>query len=356
AALAVALFHIFLTSPVRPQMPTALGNVFLQGDLGVAIFFVLSGFVIAHSLDGVAVTPAVFGRFMARRLVRLHPPYVASLVLAVGVVAVSNRVLRDRVLPYPSLDSLVVHFFYLEDALGIPKINDVYWTLCLEVQFYLLFVLLTGLAQRTDRGAAAPGRESVAGRWIFFGLVTLYGCAVAADVGVPDFPGSCLGKWPMFLGGAVVCWLVRGRVPMWIGAVHGAALLTLAVWQQDRMAAAALLTAVALFAGCRHGPAVAWLNHPTMQFLGKISYSLYLVHPFFGQRVANLLGRVAGSSAAASWAVFAGTIVAAVIGAQVFWRFVEVPAINWSKRIRVGAAVRAVPGIATGADSPARLA
>lgn len=54
--------------------PSWVASVLDHGNLGVAVFFVLSGFVIAHSLHGVRVTPSVVGRLMLRRSLRLDPP------------------------------------------------------------------------------------------------------------------------------------------------------------------------------------------------------------------------------------------------------------------------------------------
>lgn len=243
--------------------------------------------------------------------------------------------LRDRVLPYPAFDTLAAHFFYLEDLLGVPKINDVYWTLCLEVQFYLLFVLLVGLAQRVWGHRAAPGAISDAGRSMVFGPVAVYCMAVAAGFGGWPLRGVCFPQWPMFFGGAVACWLVRKRIHWGCGLVYGLILGGLAFGQGGRMMFAALITMGLLLAGCRWKSIVAWLTTRPVQYLGMISYSLYLVHPLFGQRLANLLGRIAGSSKLADWGVFVGAIAGALAGAHLFWRFVEVPAIAWSKSIKL---------------------
>jgi peptidoglycan/LPS O-acetylase OafA/YrhL len=91
AALWVVLFHLEkqgaiggLTAHVPAQLSYA---AFGYGSAGVAVFFVLSGFVIAHSLNGKEMTPAELGRFALRRSVRLDPAYWASIMLTVSVAA-----------------------------------------------------------------------------------------------------------------------------------------------------------------------------------------------------------------------------------------------------------------------------
>src|SRR5207244_3567232 len=90
AALSVALFHCFnhWVSPIHDQLALVLPRpvqVLLEhADLGVEIFFVLSGFVIAHSLFGHAVTPRFAGNFALRRSLRLDPPYWTMILISVA--------------------------------------------------------------------------------------------------------------------------------------------------------------------------------------------------------------------------------------------------------------------------------
>lgn len=325
AALAVALLHIHATSPARPFMPAPIAVVLEHGHLGVAIFFVLSGFVIARSVEGMRITPASYGRFMARRLVRLHPPYVASILLALVVVTTSNLLLRDRVHALPSAEVLVAHFFYLEDILRVPKLNDVYWTLCLEIQFYLLFVLLLGLVRRKSRGA----------RLLAFGPVTIYGLALVAGAPVREPAGACFSSWPLFFGGVLTCWCIHGGISRTVLALYATLLAAIGLARSDGMTFTAVAT-IGVLAFCDARPTARfWLEGRVLQYLGAISYSLYLVHPFFGQRLANLGVRLIGTSPFASWTLFLAAITFAILGAHLFWRFIEMPCVGWSHRIRL---------------------
>src|SRR5262245_16766245 len=83
AALLVVWSHIDMGNHTRElldRMPAVPRWIVEHGFVGVAIFFVLSGFVIAHSVERNEVTWRYLGRFMLRRSIRLDPPYWISMV------------------------------------------------------------------------------------------------------------------------------------------------------------------------------------------------------------------------------------------------------------------------------------
>lgn len=145
AALSVVLFHGNEGGHITElfgAMPFWLQFMLRHGNLGVAVFFVLSGFVIAHSLRNQQMTPVRVGRFMLRRSIRLDPPYWVAIALTIGFSALATIFIKDRPSQEFSPSQIVAHVFYLQDILGFDEINSVFWTLCLEVQFYLVFSLL----------------------------------------------------------------------------------------------------------------------------------------------------------------------------------------------------------------------
>src|SRR4051812_27315220 len=84
AAIAVMLFHLDanqLLQTLLTSIPVLFATVIRQGFLGVQIFFVLSGFVVAHTAATDDVNLRYVGRFMLRRSIRLDPTYWAAIVL-----------------------------------------------------------------------------------------------------------------------------------------------------------------------------------------------------------------------------------------------------------------------------------
>ncbi len=317
AALAVALHHF---GNHLPELPDALAAVARWGWLGVEAFFVLSGFVIARLLLRARPEPVVF---LGRRLLRLLPPYLVVVGCVVLLDLASSMAPAYRGAPFatPSLAELACHAAYACDLVGIEWNNPVYWSLAIEVRFYVL-ALLVALALHVG---SLPLR---------LGAVLALGLA-----------GLALGEdWftrylPLFaLGAAAAVWQI-GRLQRHIaGPVLALALgwsawmLSLAPWLVGAGVALALA-----FAARRSAP-------PVLLALGAVSYSLYLVHVPLGGRVVNLLGRL-DPGPWASIGVVVSALAVSGVGAWLLWRGVERPAIAASRRlgtVRNPSGVRAV--------------
>src|ERR1700712_606858 len=74
-------------------------------------------------------------------MMRVVPPYYASIVIVI-VLTVLRGWLRHDPLPWPGPAIIAAHMAFLEGALGMPEFNIVYWTLAIEVQFYVVFAVL----------------------------------------------------------------------------------------------------------------------------------------------------------------------------------------------------------------------
>src|SRR5207247_2725414 len=90
AALSVMLFHFFAegVSPIHQELadslPAWMARIIQQMYCGVDVFFVLSGFVIAFSMDGQTANVGYAGNFILRRSLRLDPPYWVAMALMIG--------------------------------------------------------------------------------------------------------------------------------------------------------------------------------------------------------------------------------------------------------------------------------
>jgi peptidoglycan/LPS O-acetylase OafA/YrhL len=122
AALFVVLTHISLV--VGGWVNVIQYSYFSYGTFGVVLFFCMSGALIpeAHRRAGSERV------YWTRRLLRIVPPYLAGVALA-AVTIPSGR---------PAASVLVAHLTMLPDLFGIRPINSVFWTLEIELLFYLL--------------------------------------------------------------------------------------------------------------------------------------------------------------------------------------------------------------------------
>ncbi len=172
AALGVACYHIHrygpLHEPASQLIPAPLATVFEHGWMGVQVFFVISGFVIAYSVHGVPISPKFLGNFALRRSIRLDPPYWTTIFFVLGLYGLARILgLGEDLIDPPSWGQFFAHAFYVQDIAGYGNISVGFWSLCVEVQFYLALIVMLGAAQWLHRrlGRTADGwRGLPAGR------------------------------------------------------------------------------------------------------------------------------------------------------------------------------------------------
>lgn len=226
AILAVLLFHahpFVFGPPPRPFWEgdgRVLSYVVHQGWFGVQLFFVISGFILAlpfaeqHLGGG---RPVTLGRYFLRRLTRLEPPYILSLVLILAVYLAQHRHPPGTLFAHFLAHLGYAHGLVYGDlnAPGYIALNRVTWSLEIEVQFYLLApllcqvfrlrpewlrrgVLVAGIALATGLSAAWGDRPfmalSLLGHLRYFLLGFLL-----ADVHLTDWEGApaATGAWDL---------------------------------------------------------------------------------------------------------------------------------------------------------------
>lgn len=300
---------------------TGLKPITEWGYLGVGIFFVISGFVITSTLLNKDVTIDNIGRFFARRFVRLDIPYWTNIAVTVFLGAVLYRF--GGQLHYYSPEQIAVHLVYLQDILGFKPINDVYWTLCLEIQFYLTLVTILWIAQRLRRGPASRAFQ------IAIVASALVSVLFSANILHPP-RGFMFPYWWAFALGAMTCWWRVGQVraPMLTATFLVVMIMPFVTHESWRLTGA--LTAGMLVLATVRGAMSRWLAGPVAQFLGRISYSLYLFHALVGWEAQTFASRYVGPYAALSIG-----IIVSVVSGWFAYILIERPAVALSHRIRL---------------------
>ncbi|SDR62729.1 acyltransferase family protein [Paraburkholderia tuberum] len=279
AVIAVVLFHYGV-------------RYFDGGYVGVDVFFVISGFLltsIAHGRLQKRQYSAV--QFMLNRLRRIFP---ALLVTVIGSWIWAtlfylpddfSRLVRNgtAALLFRS------NYAFLGDAGGYfapdARSNILLhtWSLAVESQFYLMFAITCALFW-----PAAGARRKVAG-WLVFGVVALSSlawCVVHTPAHQPSAFYLLWGRAWEFMAGSVVALLParprRGAAN--VVAVAGAALLLAAVFDlraddpYPGWRAILPVAGTALIIYASEGFLTTVLSSGPLQFLGAISYSVYLWH------------------------------------------------------------------------------
>jgi peptidoglycan/LPS O-acetylase OafA/YrhL len=155
AAMLVLIDHSFRSIYFWdvPWFDKAILNL---GQIGVSVFFVISGFVLPLSLQK-SYRFQDFPRFLARRFVRIEPTYLASMVVAIAWVWTATRMAPNATPWQFDLGQIGAHLLYLVPFTNYEWVNGVYWTLAIEFQFYLfigaLFPIFRVIANSNVYGA-----------------------------------------------------------------------------------------------------------------------------------------------------------------------------------------------------------
>lgn len=295
-------------------------HVLWNGTPAVHVFFVLSGFVLILPFTR-AGTAMRWVPYYAKRLLRLYLPAWAALALAVALIVMIPRTesplqssWADMYVVDPSVARVVKDGLLM---LGASTINTPLWTLRYEVAFSLLL----------------PAYVFVALRWRRFWHLKLGVALALAGVGAVQHI-DWLIYLPIFAIGAILG-AERERIReltrswprlVWLAVTAAGLLLASAEWfspAEPVDGVEALVTVgatliVLVFLLC--GSAKKLGDTAVAQWLGRISFSLYLVHLPITLAGVTLLRQVSlplalAVSAVASFAV-----------AELFYRYVELPA------------------------------
>jgi peptidoglycan/LPS O-acetylase OafA/YrhL len=329
AALFVVLHHAWLTIwPFEygraPTGAARVTDVLAYGHFAVGVFIVVSGFCLMRPVVVTGSLPGGALAFFGRRARRILPPYYAAFALSLLLIAVAighdTGTHWDISVPVTPV-GLIGNGLLLQDVVGGPQVNHVFWSIALECQIYLLFPLLVLVWRRRGMGPAVAVAAVVSAVLAF--LVERYPL-----VG----PFRLLGLTPQFVFlfalGAAAAQVAFGRrervreqLP-WtaIFAVAAAALvLACLLLGRDRTLAdfayldpvAGLAAAALLVATTRARPSRLrrLLATPRLALLGTFAYSLYLIHAPVLQLVWQAL---IGPVAVPAWAAFSALLVVGV--------------------------------------------
>jgi peptidoglycan/LPS O-acetylase OafA/YrhL len=295
ASLAVCWFHLtnFHCNAPDQRFYHLVRQTGAYGWLGVEIFFVISGFVIPYSLYKARYRIRDYFRYILRRVVRLDPPYLAAIAVVLLLTYVTSwhsgrpAVVEEQPIGWVRV---LLHLGYLNIFTTYAWLNPSFWTLAIEIQYYLLMGLLFSLVVTRNR------------------IVRLTTLALLVAINV------------LF---------VTVLVPNVALIVAATTILALGL---DYCLAG--LVAVAVILAYRGQPSVV------SRFFSNISYSLYLLHWPVGHHTLSVVGMkyLKAESDAARTFVLILTLAVCVISAYAFYRAVERPAQIWSKRFRYGAA------------------
>ena len=272
-AVLVVLAGHYVTSiehfyPSLPASPVPIED----GRFGVQLFFLISGYVILLT----ATRSRRPSDFVIARVSRLYPAYWVALAVSLTVIALSPA----GPFAYTAREA-VINVTMLQRFLLVEDIDPVYWTLAVELSFYFVMIaLLVAVRGRlTDRVV----------RRFSLGWVAL---AVAVGMLFHDRPVDFVTKVvlnltnaeyaPLFCAG-MMFYLSRrdGRLEPLSIVFSGAAALVAGLLHSPRDGLAIAVVCL-FFAAIVVRPDTSWLAGGPLNYLGRISYSMYLLHTIPG--------------------------------------------------------------------------
>lgn len=366
AAIGVVLYHTNATPGVDRSLlfGDAVDDAMFLGKYGVWLFFVISGFCIhlqwARAQVQPGVQPLTFGEFWRRRIRRLYPPYLATLAFYIALRISTGALQMDGL----SAWKVFLHLFMLQnlDPRAISTMNNVYWTLAVEEQLYMLYFVFLAIRRRWGWQAALA--VGMAARVGWFALALLLHRVWAVDIIVSQ---AAMVQWMIWILGALSVEAAFGliRLPAVLrslpvaGAVLAAA--SLLVWAQNYWLAPGLANDLIWFGAevvwgagffvlvnwavareqrgellARWPAAVKWLAG-----VGLFSYSLYLTHEMVEWHAWPAVARWLEDSGRLlpHVVVAAGLLVVCLVFARVFFEVFEKPFLSRSRAATVRAAV-----------------
>jgi peptidoglycan/LPS O-acetylase OafA/YrhL len=331
ASQLIVLHHLIAYGPMaevaQHQFPRVVEWLHHDARLAVQAFFVMAGFLAARALapDFVLRLPS-FWPPIRKRFRRLALPCFAAVLISVACAAVARSVMNDPSLPAaPSLMQLAAHALLLQDLLGYEALSAGVWYVAIDFQLFAMMVLLLWVAR------AAPLRHRSAA------AIVLVGGAAAMSLFMINRDPSFDIIAPYFFGvyalGAAAFWAsTPGRSPLWLMPVALVVLLALAVDFRERVAVAAV---IALCVGVARSidPTGRWPDIRMLAFLGRISFSVFLIHYPVAMLVNAAVHVSFGANPEAS---IAGLFVAwalSIAAGAVFHRWIEAPALRVGERV-----------------------
>ncbi|MDI4663852.1 acyltransferase [Xanthobacter autotrophicus] len=375
AALLVVFYHMTVSS-IFKSLP-----IVIHGDLAVDVFFILSGFVISSAYAGRIDDSRAMQRFLILRFFRVYPLHFCVLMVFLAqelfkLYLWNKGITLNKGAPFTGDQSPGLFFatLFLVQAWGMFDRNfwnGPSWSISCEVFAYLVFALTAPL--RPLRWRFAPLGVLIFAACSYIYAATLHDGLEQAFYG----PAAILrGLSGFFLGALCYEAVTSGRLKqlfaaasdgalnLWQGGTVLAVLLLLSVCQGPTIIVALVpLTVLVLLLHTDRGLACALLNTRPLQALGRISYSIYMVHFFILVTTDTILKRVIGERPdGAPWSqmpLWQGTLLSLALAlvvvavAGLTWRFIEEPGRAFGRRLVGGGGMSQGTGMTAGKVAPA---
>ncbi len=278
ASQLIVLHHLATYGPMSEVGAEYAAGLFdwlyCNARMSVQVFFVVSGFLAARKLapDGVPAFSSP-SALLWRRYCRVAVPYVAAVLLSIVSAGIARDWMdHDFVPAAPTFAQFLAHVFLLHDILGFDALSAGVWYVAIDFQLFALLVTLLCLGRgvhgmRTGMRWSAP--------LLVFVLAT---ASLFYFNRNPDWDTWALYFIASYGLGILTYWTVnRTLSPLWLMLLSALAVVAIVIDFRPRLLVA-LAVALVLAIGYGMRAFDHWRSSPWLSFLGRISYSVFLVH------------------------------------------------------------------------------
>ena len=309
AALSVCVYHFTNYTGTNGDLFDNSGiiqNIGSYGNLGVYVFFIITGFIIPFTLMKYDFQLNQLYRFLSKRWIRIEIPYIVSIALTL-LVSLAFSIKNET--PFnPSIAKISHHLFYSAPFFDYEWYNPIYWTLAIEMQFYILIALIYPLIKRKHHllNYLIP-------------IILAISPLLINDQRLVFFYGA------IFSQGILLLLIMREKIDSLLGSlcIVFSSIITISVNGLD-IAITSLLTIFTI--------AFLSIDNKNLNQLGNISYSLYLTHGLVGLNFIYLFGRYTYNFAT-KIVVVAFALFFSILTAFFYWKIIESPSKRWSQKI-----------------------
>ena len=271
AALFVVFNHFSIYLPISDTVWDIFPGTFEwfcdYGGMAVQVFLVIGGFLAARSLspqgNALRVSPLLL--LIWKRYMRLAVPYVAAVCLAMLAARFADHWVDHDAIPAPAtFTQWLAHVFLLQSVIGFDSLSAGVWYIAIDFQLFATMTLLLWLGR---------GRLVAPALVLMLAVISLFWFNRN-----DDWDNWALYFFGSYGLGAAAWWASNhGRKAMWLVVMALVTIAALAVDFRERIALA-LVIALTLAISRRTGFLERCPTIRPLAFLGRISYSLFLVH------------------------------------------------------------------------------
>lgn len=308
AAISVCLYHFICTTTGFITNNYIL-NIFSIGKNGVQLFFVISGFIIPWSMYNANYKISYLPKFLLKRLLRLEPPYIISILIALFIISARKVILKNNDVDF-TLQQLSLHIGYLIPFFENFKwINQVYWTLAIEFQYYLLIAFLFIPLISNNK------------YYRFATIVILILCGLNTN-------SEFLLYWlPIFMLGILVFLYKINMIKVIEFCII--TLITLIFLLFNHSVGEIIYSILGVIS-------ILFFSNKSFKIgdlFGEISYSIYLTHTIIGASIINILSHNSTNSIQKFFTIILGILIT-YIASKLLYYFVEKPSKLISSKIK----------------------